>query len=223
MEVVAATIVVLAVGLVIVFRRAGLSLRATPRKTRQLRINWQLALSAVVILSVCGSMLFLSIRHVEKTISTQSSWPTTDGTVLSSRLDRTRIGGDAGYDWSLRVHFEYPVEGRSYSGHQTWKVEISGNRSSSKSSQEERDQFQVGESYPISYDPADPSRAVIDPTQFSIRYLWIIEIVFWIGLAGAIMLTVAIVQFMISLAPRDDAPPDSVEETVNPVDTPMNT
>lgn len=89
--------------------------------------------------------------------------------ILSKRLveeeKRTRSSRKSGSSrkrthYRPEFHIRYEVEGQTHEAH-TWRIVMSSS-SSEASQQKELDRFEVGKTYPCWYDPADPSRVVLE-------------------------------------------------------------
>ena len=84
-----------------------------------MRKSWALALGIIlIVLSVCSNIYY--IKYVRENADTRALWPTTNGTVLSSKVDRQPSETETGM-W-FTVDFAYEVNRRQYSAEQTWIV-----------------------------------------------------------------------------------------------------
>ncbi|MBI2830457.1 MAG: DUF3592 domain-containing protein [Chloroflexi bacterium] len=98
-------------------------------------------------------------QHLGDTAAMRSQWPTTQGTITSSK---TATDDDYVGDLVFLIRFTYEVGGVRYSGAQDWSVQEYG--------QERR--YSQGAAVTVYYNPNNPKTAVIEPRLPSEWDLW---------------------------------------------------
>ncbi|HVW21819.1 MAG TPA: DUF3592 domain-containing protein [Opitutaceae bacterium] len=84
-------------------------------------------------------------------------WPTATATILSSRVRASR--GQRRTSYRPDIRYEYEVEGRAYPGS---RVAFGGPWEHDAAAQAVR-RYPPGADVPVSYDPAEPARSVLEP------------------------------------------------------------
>ena len=141
-----------------------------------------------VLLLLGGAVLaatFVSWGALYDSQRARLQWPTVTGAVLASDVHGEITGGD---NLDVTVRFAYDIDGRSYTGTQTWGVgEAFLGRTTSQSRAAEQ-KYRPGARAAVYYDPEDPAHAVVEPLGVSggweaIAY----SLPMWAGLALAIV------------------------------------
>ena len=88
-------------------------------------------------------------------------WPTVIGEVLHAESDQV-AGGQAGRGWSIRVGYQYEVDGEVYEGNRLEFSRQLGGRTRIQADDELR-KYVPGGQILVHYDPNRPHRAVIWP------------------------------------------------------------
>ncbi len=94
--------------------------------------------------------------------SASSGWPTADGRVLSSRVERSRGSSDSrdSYRYSPAIRYSYSVDGKQYTGDRvSFRDDHYGRR---EKAQRIVDEYATGSSVPVRFKPDDPSQAVLE-------------------------------------------------------------
>ncbi len=115
-----------------------------------------LAAFGLVGLGLMGAVIFQGVRLVSS-----SSWPTTEGRVLSSHVD-SYVDSEGDTMYSAEVYYEYIVGGATYRGDLIRFGSNSGSTSARRSQQRIVDNYPVGASILVYYNPDDPTDAVLE-------------------------------------------------------------
>jgi hypothetical protein len=119
-----------------------------------------------------------------------SSWSTTEGRIVRSKLEESRKDGKVHY--SADIGYEYDLDGRTLTGTRVWI----GDGYSSSPGNEFRaavDRYPAGRQVKVHYDPADPAESVLEPGP-----TWSSSLAYLIGLG---MLGVGSLVLISALAP----------------------
>lgn len=134
-------------------------------------------------------LVFTAVRSLQA-----ASFPTVTGVVLSSELD-SHLGGEGNRTrmYEARIRYQYQVNGATYTSDRRRFGEISSSDSGSSSAAVER--YVPGSMVTVYYDPADPSRAVLETgfdgdTRFMVIFLTpfnAVMVATWVFAAGALL------------------------------------
>ena len=124
----------------------------------------RIILLGILGLAIGGACLLWTFDTMSD-IRASAAWPTAQGVVTSSRVERketrTRGGGyNAHYD--ADVAYRYAVGGRSYES-STFVFGVSHSFPDSAAAQAEVDAYPPGRPVRVFYDPRDPARACVTP------------------------------------------------------------
>jgi Protein of unknown function (DUF3592) len=119
-------------------------------------LAWSCGLFAVV--AAGGILVAAGVKALE--IRRARRWPSTEGRVIASRVEarRSRPGGDLSNQ--PFVQYEYVVGGRTYRGA---RVDV-GERTPGSELEAVLARYPVGAAVTVFYDPADPSKALLERT-----------------------------------------------------------
>lgn len=112
-----------------------------------------------VVLLVCFGVLALKGQAT-------SGWPSVEGTIIESYLEKTRrAGGRAGVPsqivWRPTFKYEYEVQGNKHIGERR-AIHPDEDYKRQSAAQHVADQYPVGARVRVYYDPANPSEAVLE-------------------------------------------------------------
>ena len=120
-------------------------------------------------LVVGGAMLvggfFLTSRigkPMREQAAASTSWPTTDGRITASRVERVKRAGEGNATYTADITYEYSLDGRGFEGDRVW---FGDNYSASDASafRAAVARYPVGTAVKVHYDPAEPSESVLEP------------------------------------------------------------
>ena len=116
------------------------------------------------------------------------SWPTVEGQITDSKVERERSIGDADEDAQYKavVKYSFTLNGQEYTGERVAFGIGTSNRSAD--ARKIVNQYPSGQTVEIHYNPIDPSEAVLetDVGGFAIIALIVGAIIFLVGLVGFI-------------------------------------
>ncbi len=129
-------------------------------------------------------------KPIRDKAAASTAWPTADGRITRSELERVREEGRTMY--SVDVAYDYAVAGEAFSGERVWFGDDF--RSSSITTWRRLvDRYPVGTAVQVHYDPADPGDSVLEPGA-----TWSGSVIYLIGLG---MLVVGGLILLSSLLP----------------------
>ena len=90
------------------------------------------------------------------------AWPTTEGRITGSRVERVKNGGDRKATYTADITYEYALDGRTFEGDRVW---FGDDYSASDASafRAAVDRYPVGKAVKVHYDPAEPAESVLEP------------------------------------------------------------
>ena len=148
----------------------------------------------IVAVTICGSLfifdaIFLGIIFFTRRKVTQAaSWPSTLGTVTSSRIEM-RSSNEGGSTPYPVVNYSYQVMGQSYPGSKVMPGPDVGGSGARKVVE----RYPAGAQVMVYYNPEKPSEALLErSTPGFIKLLWIILIIldlFLFGLGAVLLFT----------------------------------
>lgn len=119
---------------------------------------------------IAGSLLlvggyFLTYRvgkPIRDKAAASTAWPTTDGRITASRVERVKQGGDRKASFTADITYEYALDGRTLEGDRVW---FGDDYSASDASafRAAVDRYPVGKAVKVHYDPAEPAESVLEP------------------------------------------------------------
>ncbi len=118
---------------------------------------------AVPSIIACVALFFIVMGTREWMLAVAStSWPTVEGSILSSSVAESRHGRKSGRrtDYFPKIEYAYSVNDVHYTGS---KVSFKTTSPSRASADALVDAFPADSRRAISYDPADPTRSVLVP------------------------------------------------------------
>ena len=124
--------------------------------------------------TAAGLVALLSLTAYQREATAAARWPRSGGKIIASAAEShrelSRSGGAPGTTitvWSPIVEFAYSVGGRDYHGARiAFGPSVSGGKDWAEAIVA---RYPVGESVVVSYDPANPAMAVLDP-RFAFRW-----------------------------------------------------
>jgi hypothetical protein len=121
-------------------------------------------MTQILVPALVGAVLFsIGLLHFRK-VRASGSWPYTPGRILSAKVDSltTRGGPDEADSTSFfpAIQYEYLVDNQRYLGDRI--AFVGKSYASRKRAEEALQAFQVGASAWVFYDPAKPSKAVLE-------------------------------------------------------------
>jgi hypothetical protein len=148
----------------------------------------------IVFLSICGSLfvfdaIFLGIIFfTRRKVAQASNWPSTLGTVLSSRVVR-RSSSDGGTTPYPVVDYSYQVSGQAYRGNRVMPGPEMGGTGAGKVV----DRYPEGAQVMVYFNPNNPSEALLERgVPGFVKWFWIILIaidLFLCALGALLMFT----------------------------------
>jgi len=127
-----------------------------------------------VLAAVGFAVAFWLGKPVRDQAAASAAWPSTEGRITRSRLDRSHRGGSTSV--TADIGYEYAVAGAAHEGFRVWI----GDDYSSSPGREFRaavGRYPDGARVTVFYDPADPAESVLEPGA-----TWSGSIVFLVGL-----------------------------------------
>ncbi len=149
------------------------------------------AITALPFVIIVLIFVIIILRARKQTRASQS-WSTASGRVLAAYNERrttTDSNGSSGTAYYPVVHYEYSVNGRRYEGNRI-RFGMEMGRGSPKWGQSIVDSYPTGGLIPVYYDPADPSKSVLDRENSSSNRVLgciVIGIVAVLAITGAFM------------------------------------
>lgn len=146
----------------------------------------------VIFIVAGGGIGFYLGKPILDHAKASESWPTTEGTIIESELDRKRDKKSTTYTAS--VVFRYQVAGEKFEGDEIWF----GQYSSSNRSEMQKlvNEYPVGQDVKVYYSPDDPSTAVLKPGAFTSSYM-----VYGIGMVflviGCLLALIPLIKFVL--------------------------
>jgi len=139
-------------------------------------------------------------------------WPTADGRITRSELERFRERGQTMY--SADVAYEYALDGKTFGGNRVWFGDDA--RSSDPTAWRRAvERYPVGSGVKVHYDPDDPQESVLEP-----GLTWAGSVIYFLGLGflalGGVIVLSALLPLLLAIAaivsgagrtphdPRDD-------------------
>ena len=128
---------------------------------------------AFLFFVACGFVASVSVISNLAETRAASRWPTTQGTVLSSRAESRRIltqtgGSQTTTVWSPLVEYSYRVGERSYHGSRVaFGPEVAGSRDLAEQTVQ---RYPAGATVSVHYDPSNPSHATLE-TEMAFRWV----------------------------------------------------
>ena len=150
-----------------------------------------------LILAAGGWLVAFSVgKPIRDRAAASTAWPTADGRITRSELERFRDEGRTMY--SADVAYDYAVAGKTFSGGRVWFGDDF--RSSSISTWRRLvDRYPVGMVVKVHYDPAEPGESVLEPGA-----TWSGSAIYLIGLGmlavGSLILLSAILPLAVVVA-----------------------
>ena len=145
-----------------------------------------IGLSILLIAGIIGCS-FISYRGLTEVHDawSSSSWPSTHGTITSSKVATT--SDDSNTLFKADIRYRYEVEGRAYDGATVW---FGGGYSSSDEDAARKvvDSYPQGMSVHVTYEPDHPEKAVLEPGMYVSSF-----VIFFAGLLAAFVLLVALI------------------------------
>jgi hypothetical protein len=96
------------------------------------------------------------------------SWPSTEGEILMAEV-RAKVTGRGGKAWVPSVTYRFYVQGKEIVGH-TIRIGV-GERTFSSSAHRMIENYVVGGTHAVFYDPADPRVNVLEPGVSAMKVL----------------------------------------------------
>ena len=126
-------------------------------------INFSDVFAAFIFLLIGSGAVLAGLQTIKKN-TLASSWPTTQGTIIDSTLERYSKRNDEG---NMRAYYrplityQYEVEGEEFTCNQ---VRVTGFSSSTMRSHEEKklEKFPVGGQVTVHFDPSNPYDALLE-------------------------------------------------------------
>ena len=165
------------------------------------------------ILAAVGWFTAFSLgKPLRDRAATSIDWPTADGRITRSELERFRERGQTMY--SADVAYEYALDGKTFGGNRVWFGDDA--RSSDPTAWRRAvDRYPVGSGVKVYYDPDDPQESVLEP-----GLTWAGSVIYLLGLGflalGAVIVLSALLPLLLAIAailsgsgrrphdPRDD-------------------
>lgn len=140
------------------------------------------------------------------------NWPTTEGRITRSQLERSKKEGRTMY--SADVAYEYVLDGKTFGGDRVW---FGDNARSSDPTAWKRavERYPMGSGVQVHYDPDDPQESVLEP-----GLTWAGSVIYLVGLGilalGGLIVLSAMLPLLLAIAailsrpgrrprdPRDD-------------------
>jgi hypothetical protein len=121
-----------------------------------------IALITIIPFILMGFGLFLWGWRGTRNASKSQSWPATTGRILSSEVEQ-RYSSESGTSFYPQIVFEYDVQGQRYKSNQ---INFGAQASYGMTSvaQNKILQYPVGRLVPVSYNPENPTQAVLEKT-----------------------------------------------------------
>jgi len=140
----------------------------------------------IVALAICGSLfifdaIFLGIIFfTRRKVAQAASWPSTMGTVTSSRIE-LRSSSEGGSTPYPIVNYAYQVMGQPYQGAKV----MPGPEKGGSGARKVVERYPAGAQVMVYYNPEKPSKALLERgTPGFVRLFWIILIILDIFLCG---------------------------------------
>jgi len=90
------------------------------------------------------------------------TWPTTDGRITASRVERVKKAGDGQATYTADISYDYALDGRTFAGERVWfGDDYSASDASAFRAAVSR--YPVGQAVKVYYDPAEPAESVLEP------------------------------------------------------------
>ncbi|MFX0013325.1 MAG: DUF3592 domain-containing protein [Promethearchaeota archaeon] len=117
---------------------------------------------------------FFFIRSLLE-VKASTKWPSTEGKIISSFLDVRQ--GEEGFYYQPVINYSYNVEGREYGATRVIIGQLPMN-TGKKWAHTVLDNYPMGKSVRVHYDPRSPTKAVLEPGMNSqYKILWFLTIV----------------------------------------------
>jgi hypothetical protein len=157
-------------------------------------------IGALAFLGMGIAALILGAGQLKEARASKS-WPSVQGIVVSSSVQRSSDHDDRDY-YQASVVYEYAVGGVTYSCN---RISYGTTRGRPEDAREEVKRYPKGKPVEVYYDPDDPDAAILEPGKAGEPYLWL-------GLGGAFTL-VGLVGLGLVLFKRKSAAASEGEDT----------
>ena len=131
-------------------------------------------------------LIAIGVSSYRKTKTTQS-WPSTEGTVLATNIRRYNDEGTIRF--APEVDYEYQVDGQTYKSSQI-RPEVFISFLDDDEAKRFLEKYAVGSKVQVFYDPATPTKAVIEPRAAPVLH--------FVTLMGVISCTFALIVYYVS-------------------------
>lgn len=121
---------------------------------------------ALLVFLIGTVQLYLCIAQ-SSTAILASRWPTASGKIVSSEVREDR--GGRGVAYFPRVRYEFTVDGKSFLGSHIHATDVAEEPSRAR---EMVDQYPVGQTIRVFYNPDSPTEAVLEPGLSWHSYMW---------------------------------------------------
>ncbi len=109
---------------------------------------------------VAGLMVYQHLtKPIAEEVEASKEWPTAEGTILSSELNKTR-DHDGNEMYSANILYEYSVDGKQYSDGNIGVMD--GSTSMKNSVKKTLRKYEKGKKVTVHYDPEFPGTAVLE-------------------------------------------------------------
>lgn len=115
------------------------------------------------LMLVGGSFLTYRVgKPIRDRAAASTTWPTTDGRITGSKVERVKQGGDRKATFTADITYEYTLDGRTFEGDRVW---FGDDYSASDASafRAAVGRYPVGKAVKVHYDPAEPAESVLEP------------------------------------------------------------
>lgn len=146
----------------------------------------------IIFIVAGGGIGFYIGKPILEKAKASASWPTTEGSVIVSELERRRKKKSTTYE--AAVVFKYEVAGEELEGDKIWFGQYSSSNRSEM--QALLRQYPVGKKVTVYYSPDEPSAAVLQPGAFKSSYM-----VYGIGMLflgiGCLLLLIPLIKLVL--------------------------
>ena len=120
----------------------------------------------MLIFGAVGLGLFIGGALSYRNALATQSWPTAEGRITFSEIYESR--DEDGTSYGLNIGYNYAVEDRPYTGTRISLTDYSSSRNYAEGLAEE---YPVGKTVQVHYDPADPTKSVLETGANWVQYL----------------------------------------------------